>query len=699
MWTIGLAVGSLGATSFHPWSALWSNLGASMSCWVAHRALTSLPVSSRLVGPVSLSLWSLVLVWAAWGVAGLAAFGEASGMLFPLALSSYALALAAGTLSLTVLGAWLLKLRFRLRWDLEGKARVHGALFGYAGLVVLGGTLGAFQFGALERLVKLGVALSAWGIAYSAEKARAAEVLRTGLRVGVRLGVCSAMVAAGAFGAGRLQATPVHFIVYGLLGLAFAFLTEALTTQLQASSNRVEATVQKALEALTRSTPQEAVHAALFAMRERLGLSVSPELWLLNPLRVLTVDAAGYLHTRPGELPDRLVELASGEPEATLWQPFAEARGVRHPEVRPVAKWLTEKNIRLVTLVTRHGEAEGMLAIPQLPDAQAITLDEVRGFKRLADGLAAVCYGQTALARSLEVEKSATDRITAAEERATYLQRECIRWQKELARSVKHLAEPVCAENSKSPAIRFALSAIETRVHQGLPLALGVPSGVDAIPFLAYIHQKGPHSSGPLILIEGTSSQSETDWKNPEKSPLAFAQGGVLVLLDVGALPSKLQRLVACALVDKKASWPSGTLLDVGIVVTSLLSFNALIEHGQLDKSLVAALGNACTESIRLPTLLERAEDLQPLLQKRLYQEGLRMKGRMLRFEPAALEQLINYPFPGGEAELILLIQRLVALTKGDSVQLSEVEAVLQALRLLYGLKQSPMERTEEPSP
>src|SRR5271170_1591364 len=116
-------------------------------------------------------------------------------------------------------------------------------------------------------------------------------------------------------------------------------------------------------------------------------------------------------------------------------------------------------------------------------------------------------------------------------------------------------------------------------------------------------------------------------WRDPVASPLALAQGGLLVLVDGAALPAAVQRLVAQALAERRAPWEQGEPLDVSIAVTSTRPLLELTSAARLDPALAARLGDATEAEIVLPRLEGRSEDLRALLGDRLAREGLRQRG------------------------------------------------------------------------
>jgi hypothetical protein len=434
--------------------------------------------------------------------------------------------------------------------------------------------------------------------------------------------------------------------------------------------------IRAARAAILRSEPDDAIREALRALREPAGVSaVSPELWTLHPVRVATIDAAGYVQEKEATLPDDLLPLASGEPEATLRTDVLHALVVRRPELRALARWMEERGAMCATVVTRAGEAEGVLVLPRGPRVEALALEEARALKGLADALASAIFSRGALQRSMAREREASARAEEAAERAARMSHEVELGIGRNALATQRLARPA-AVGGYAAASRMAFDAIERRVRAGAPVALVAPSGVDPVPYLARAHLGGPRAGGPLVLVDGTSSREHdvARWSDPKASPLALADSGMLVLLDGAALAVDVQRLIARALAERRAPWERPTALDVALAFTATLPPQWLVSSSRLDPLLASRLGDAEADPIRLPRLGERAEDIRAILTDRLAREGMRVRGAPIGIDDGAFARLVEYPFLGEDAELASIVQRLVARVSGDVVRARDVD-------------------------
>jgi DNA-binding NtrC family response regulator len=466
------------------------------------------------------------------------------------------------------------------------------------------------------------------------------------------------------------------------VGTAVALVVGSFAPQLDGPLRPAEGAWLEALEharsALARADAEAALRAALEALRAPAGAAAtSPELWTLDPMRVLTIDAAGYAHERPGELPVGILDIASKEPEATLRTEVLEALEVRRPDLRRLSRWMADHGALTLTVIAAGGEALGALVIPRGGRAAYVTLEEARAMKAFADTLAATCEARSALARGLAREQETTRRAEAAEDRVLVLEQartiDVGRYELAAAR----VARPAAVGVYSAPS-RLAFEALERRIKAGAPVAIVAPSGVDPVPYVARAHLGGPRREAPLVIVDGTSSREHDParWTDKAASPLALADRGTLLLVDGPSLPVDVQRIIARALAERRLPWERADPLDIALALSATAPLGALAAEGRLDPTLAARLADALEEPIVLPRLSERPEDIRAIITDRLAREGLRVRGAPVGIEDAAFARLAQYDFPGEDAELVSIVQRLVGRLRGQVVRAPDVDAL-----------------------
>jgi hypothetical protein len=591
------------------------------------------------------------------------------------------LAIAASSVTLVLLVAGRLR-KGRLDLAATSRAEAMAALLATALLA----SLVAAGFGRFDGEAVARFALAAASAALVA-MARHPDVLAV-VRV-ARRGVATA--AAGGlvviFGATCVEADPddawLLTAVTAILALAAGSAAGWLERPFRPAFGAWLDACDRAAAEAARADPMEAIRGALQALRRPTGLGVlSPTLWMFSPGRVSSVDAAGYLHEREGDVPPEVIDAALADLEGTVRAEWVDALLVRRPDLRGVGKWLEEQRALLATIVASDGDSEGLLVLPRGHRAQPVALEEVRAVRRVADRLAAACRVRSAEVRWLEHARLLTRRAEAAEERVERLVHERAIDSGRHALAAARLARPATV-GIYAAASRMALESLERRTAAGAPIAVVTASGVDPVPYLARAHLAGARRNAPFVVVEGTSAREHdlARWCDPEASPLALADGGMLALIDGSALPADVQRLVARSLAEARPPWERPTRLDVQLALTTVSPPQELITSGRLDPTLAARLGGDAEAPVVLPRLQDRPDDLRAVITDRLAREGLRVLGRPVGIEPAAYARLADYPFPGDDAELSSMVQRLVAHCDGDMVRLSDVAALRLSTR------------------
>jgi hypothetical protein len=513
--------------------------------------------------------------------------------------------------------------------------------------------------------------------------AEASRVLGVSLASGTALAVVVAL--------GLVEAPPATHgpmtLVAVALAVAAGALSRTLAARLRPRSGALLDALSAARDELRRADADDAARAALAKLREPAGPgATSPELWLVDPPTVLTIDAAAYARERPGTPHPSAMEAAAREPHGVLRRELLEALEVRRPEVRPLSRWMAERDALAAALVVRDGDMQALLVIPRGGRAAPMSLEEARALAEVAGALHGWCATRQALARSMARERAARAEADALEARVARLEHEAALDAAREARSAARLARPATV-GIYSATSRLAYEALERRTKAGAPFVVVARSGIDPVPFLARAHQAGLRSSAPLVLVDGTSAREHDleRWRDRASSPLALAHRGTLVLLDGAALPADVQRLVAQALAEKRAPWERGEPLDVLPALTSAVPVPELA--GRLDPSLEARLSDALEHAVVLPGIAERPEDLRAIVNDRLAREGLRVRGRPVGIDDAAFARLVDHPWRGEDAELAHVVARLVAGCDGDVVRAADVE------RLALGGKEAEQER------
>jgi hypothetical protein len=569
-------------------------------------------------------------------------------------------------------------------WELQAAIRfVVGA--GDRGVTALGvlvasalaaGVLLVLGYGGSDRVLRSSLAVASVGVTYACTQGDAEVVARRGRRLATLL-VCGGPLVL----LGGLAAQGAGHAVSAVLGTGLgALLLGAAVRHIEGPLRREEGHLLDAVDAAHRvllgAHPEASVREALAALRVVAGAApVSPELWSLGPSRVLTVDGAGYLHERPCELPTTLIDVASQEPEATVRAELIEALVVRRPDLRPLARWLDERGALSATLATRGGDVEGVLIVPRGARRAPLSLEEVRAVKRLADAFSGASATEAAFARSLEREQRLMQRVGEADGRVSSA-RQRATWADARARLAMAQAVDEAVGGPYSPAAKMAFDAIARCLRIRQVVVLVAAAGSDAARFAVRAGGVEASSGGPVVLLDGAESpdQGLTRWTDRERSPLALASGGLLVVEAADRLSAEVWGLLGEALATRRAPWPPAEILDVRIAL--LVRGPIRLDPGLRDTEHDGPLPQAIADSVAWPRLRDRGEDLRALVLAGLAREGVRVRGRPLGIEDAAYARLANHPYPGEECELRSLLLRLAVAAEDDVVRVRDVDVV-----------------------
>ena len=241
-----------------------------------------------------------------------------------------------------------------------------------------------------------------------------------------------------------------------------------------------------------------------------------------------------------------------------------------------------------------------------------------------------------------------------------------------------------------------AISHARDLLQRASPITGGVllaaERGVDAESVARDLHGRDRPPTAPFISVDCTLEGSQVDrllfGVPTEHAPavlesvapacsLAAARGGTLFLQDVGELPSSVQARLARVLRDGEASIDGEPVaIDCGLIASALPGIDGDRQAHRFRPDLYRRLS---VTRVDLPPLRERSEDVATLA-TRIIESLHHAQHRAPRaFTQAALALLSALAWPGNLAELRGVIERVLAETPADIIQ---VEDVLPALHI-----------------
>jgi GAF domain-containing protein len=551
--------------------------------------------------------------------------------------------------SLAVMGIALVA-AFRLyaqrRFELGVAERAAAALWLTILALVIGVFAALLSVAAPERIVPLMALCGAVAVSASAvslKPSRISSLLRMAVAVTLLCApvVCVAVVVA--------YKAPTHagliLFVVTILAAVLGVVAPRLAHWLAPERGKWISVLEAAIRAAKEPDPRQAVVNVLSAVRDGLGADEGPAaVYRIASNDRVVVDRAGYLHVEPGELPARLIDVASAEPDQVLSSESLRYIQVQRPDVRDLVAWLDTRGAGATALIRDDDVFVGALVWPSAGRASPLSFQEVSLLRHLADHLGAATESAAQLARARSREIEAEQAMHEAVQRASELETALAKQLRKHEALAEHLARPARVA-SYSGAARSALTDAERHARSGLAVALVAPPGVDAVSWAAVIHLASPYRDGPLMVIAAPSDIERR---------LQGAPGGTLVVLEAHTFPVEAQHQLA-------AVQETGVIA----VVPSL---------EKLDERLADRLGE---RAVMLPALIDRPEDLRALALDHLARIGMRLRGSPMGLSLQAQEMLNEHDWPGNDVELEAVLTRAAVEARDEVVQADELARLI----------------------
>ncbi len=185
----------------------------------------------------------------------------------------------------------------------------------------------------------------------------------------------------------------------------------------------------------------------------------------------------------------------------------------------------------------------------------------------------------------------------------------------------------------------------------------------------------------PLLESElfGHAKGAFTGAVKEKKGLFEEAEGGTLLLDEIGELPLPLQvkllRVLQNGEVRPVGSNVSKTI-NVRIIACTNKQLQDMVEAGTFRDDLFYRLR---VVPITIPALIERKEDIPPLINHFLRKYTLKMKKAIQGFSPEAMKILVEYHWPGNIREVENCVEGTLALTSSGEIQVSDLSFILSS--------------------
>ena len=210
------------------------------------------------------------------------------------------------------------------------------------------------------------------------------------------------------------------------------------------------------------------------------------------------------------------------------------------------------------------------------------------------------------------------------------------------------------------------------------------------------IHHKSCRKEGPFVAFNcgafteelianelfGHEKEAFTGASQLKKGLLEAANGGTLFLDEIGDMPLSMQTKLLRVIQERELIRVGGTqpvALDLRFVAATAADLKDAVAGGTFRQDLYFRLN---VVNITVPTLSQRPDDI-PLLAYHILRKKIRGTQKpVLSISPEGMELLRQYAFPGNVRELENILERAVALCRGDRVNVQDLPTDLAELDL-----------------
>ena len=264
---------------------------------------------------------------------------------------------------------------------------------------------------------------------------------------------------------------------------------------------------------------------------------------------------------------------------------------------------------------------------------------------------------------------------------------------RQLEEQIRFLSEAVARTErfgdilGTSPAMQELFDQLQRIAASETSLLITGESGTGKELVARAIHRKSRRSKKPFVAVNcaalpdalleselfGHAAGAFTDARTKRKGLLFQAEGGTLLLDEVGELPLSVQPKLLRAL-EENHMRPVGSdeeiPFDVRIITATNRDLETAIEEGRFREDLYFRINVIQCD---LPPLRSRGTDTLLLAQKFLETFATRSEKKITDISKGVAEKLLAYTWPGNVRELRNVIERAVALTRYDRLGVEDL--------------------------
>jgi two-component system response regulator AtoC len=256
-----------------------------------------------------------------------------------------------------------------------------------------------------------------------------------------------------------------------------------------------------------------------------------------------------------------------------------------------------------------------------------------------------------------------------------------LRMQNARLRTESAVGRPIVAA---SPAMRRVLDMVARVAPKDVTVLLTGPSGAGKDVVATAVHAHSRRADRAFVRFNAAAIPTELAeaelfghtkgaFTGAQAAKLGYfqqAQAGTLFIDEIGDLPLAIQAKVLRALQSGEVQPVGGRpeKVDVRLVAATNRDLATEAKAGRFREDLFYRLN---VVPIRVPSLSERPEDIEPLLGAFVRQYVERYGMTRADVEPALIEAMKSHPWPGNVRELENTVARLLALAPDERLTLS----------------------------
>lgn len=202
-----------------------------------------------------------------------------------------------------------------------------------------------------------------------------------------------------------------------------------------------------------------------------------------------------------------------------------------------------------------------------------------------------------------------------------------------------------------------------------------------------YIHHHSRRHAGVFIHVDlgslhenlfeselfGYAKGAFTDARQDTAGRFENAAGGTIFLDEIGNIPAHLQSKLLQVIQNKtvtRLGESKARTLDVRIITATNCNLKDAVDKKIFREDLYYRIN---TISLEIPALRHRVEDLADMIHYFVHYYATKYEVEDIVLNPALLEKLYRYPWPGNIRELQNRIERALILSDGKAIDLTDL--------------------------